>query len=196
VRDIVQIEVRSYRSVFDLERRVYRVDTVRLNPSGVPVRGIVYAVVLALVVGALTAVPVVGLPLREFPWPVRHVLLPTALAAALSALRIDGRPCHVALRSLAGLMIGPRRVSCWRRAPALPQVWRPPDVLLIPDGSDSRLRRSRFRGPGAVVLAVGHQLHQRRGRRVTVRPAQRAHPDRKVVVLAQSATLHIRPGRN
>jgi hypothetical protein len=196
VRDVVRIEVRSYRSVFDLERRVYRIDSVRLNPSGVPVRGVVYAVVLALIVAALTGTPVVGLPLRELPWPVRHLLLPVSLAAALSGLRIDGRPCHIALRSLAGLAIGPRRVSCWRRAPSLPQVWRPPDVLLIPDGSDSRLRRSRFRGPGAVVVAVGHQLHQRGGRRLTVRPAQRAHPDRKVIVLAQGATLDIRPGHN
>jgi hypothetical protein len=196
VHDVVRIEVRSYRSVFDLERRVYRIDSVRLNPSGVPVRGIVYAVVLALIVAALTGMPAVGLPLRELPWPVRHLLLPVALAAALSTLRIDGRPCHVALRSLAGLVIGPRWVSCWRRAPSLPQVWRPPDVLLIPDGSDSRLRRSRFRGPGAVLVAVGHQLHQRGGNRVTVRSAQHAHADRKVIVVTQSGTLDIRPGRN
>ena len=36
------MEIRSYRRVFDLERRVYSVDRLRLNPSGVPVRGIVY----------------------------------------------------------------------------------------------------------------------------------------------------------
>ena len=33
------MEVRSYRRVFDLERRIYRVDRLRLNPGGVPVRG-------------------------------------------------------------------------------------------------------------------------------------------------------------
>ena len=36
------IEIRSYRAVFDLERRIYRVDRLRLNPGGVPVRGVVY----------------------------------------------------------------------------------------------------------------------------------------------------------
>jgi hypothetical protein len=195
VRDVARIEVRSYRTVFDLQRRVYRIDGVRLNPSGVPVRGVVYAVVLALVVAALTAMPVVELAVRELPWPVRHLLLPVALAVALSAVRIDGRPCHIAVRAVAGLVAGPRRVSCWRRAPSLPRVWRPPDVVLIPDGSDSRPRRSRFRGPGAVVVAVGHQVHQRGGSRVTVRPAQRAHPARKVIVLAQGGTLDIRPSR-
>ena len=30
-------------SVFALERRIYRIDTLRLNPSGVPLRGIGYA---------------------------------------------------------------------------------------------------------------------------------------------------------
>ena len=38
-----RIEVRSYRTVFDLERRLYRIDRLRLNPGGVPVRGIVTA---------------------------------------------------------------------------------------------------------------------------------------------------------
>ncbi len=36
------IEIRSYRAVFDLERRIYRVDQLRLNPGGIPVRGVVY----------------------------------------------------------------------------------------------------------------------------------------------------------
>ncbi len=34
------MEIRSYRRVFDLERRIYQVDRLRLNPSGVPVRGV------------------------------------------------------------------------------------------------------------------------------------------------------------
>ena len=34
------IEIRSYRRVFDLERRIYSIDRVRLNPGGVPVRGV------------------------------------------------------------------------------------------------------------------------------------------------------------
>ena len=45
------MEIRSYRRVFDLERRIYRIDRLRLNPGGVPVRGVVYflvAIVMAL----------------------------------------------------------------------------------------------------------------------------------------------------
>ena len=32
--DATRIEIRSYRAVFDLERRLYRIDGFRLNPSG------------------------------------------------------------------------------------------------------------------------------------------------------------------
>jgi len=47
------LEVRSFRSVFALERRIYRIDTLRLNPSGIPLRGIGYAA--SLVAAALIA---------------------------------------------------------------------------------------------------------------------------------------------
>ncbi len=40
------IEIRSYRRVFDLERRIYSVDQLRLNPGGVPVRGVLYFLAL------------------------------------------------------------------------------------------------------------------------------------------------------
>src|SRR3954467_9308640 len=93
------VEIRSYRPVFDLERRLYRIDRLRLNPGGVPVRGIVYGVGLTIIVAVLAALPLLGWPLRALPWPARHLLLPTLLAAALTVVRVDGRPWHVAVRS-------------------------------------------------------------------------------------------------
>ena len=59
------MEIHSYRRVFDLERRVYSVDRLRLNPSGVPVRGIVYF--LAVVAGGarLLERPVFGAAVRS-----------------------------------------------------------------------------------------------------------------------------------
>ena len=54
------IEIRSYRAVFDLERRIYRVDQLRLNPGGIPVRGVVYF--LAILAATLLAS---SLPLRR-----------------------------------------------------------------------------------------------------------------------------------
>jgi hypothetical protein len=190
------IEVRSFRTVFDLERRLYRIDRLRLNPGGVPVRGVVYGVVLAVVIALLAAVPLVGWPLRAMPWPARHLLLPTVLAAGLTVIRVDGRPCHVALRSLIELAVGPRRVGGWERLPRSAERWRLPDLVVIPDGSGSELRRAQFRGPGAVVVGVPHELRRRGRRRVLLRPAQqRGAPARKVVVLADGSRLHIRPVR-
>jgi hypothetical protein len=191
-----RIEVRSYRTVFDLERRLYRIDRVRLNPGGVPVRGVVYGVGLTVVLAVLATLPLLGWPLRALPWPARHLLLPTVLAAALTVVRIDGRPCHVALRSLIKLAVGPRRVDAWERVPRSPERWRPADLIVIPDGSESGLRRACFRGPGAVVVGVAHELRRHRGRRVKLRPTlQGGEPARKVVVLAAGSRLDIHPAR-
>jgi hypothetical protein len=191
-----RIEVRSYRTVFDLERRLYRIDRVRLNPGGVPVRGIVYGVVLTAAVAILAALPLLGWPLRALPWPARHLLLPTVLAAALTVVRVDGRPCHVALRSLIELAVGPRRVDAWERVPRSAGRWRPADLVVIPDGSESGLRRACFHGPGAVVVGVSHELRRRRRRRVDLRPTPyQGQPTRKVVVLAAGGRLDIRLAR-
>ena len=76
------MEIRSYRAVFDLERRIYRVDRMRLNPAGVPVRGIVYflALLAAIVVvraraaaaGAGERAAVVSASISRYPVPARR----------------------------------------------------------------------------------------------------------------------------
>jgi hypothetical protein len=189
-----RIEVRSYRTVFDLDRRLYRIDRVRLNPGGVPVRGIVYGVVLTAAVAVLAALPLLGWPLRALPWPARHLVLPTVVAAALTVVRVDGRPCHVALRSVIALAVGPRRLNGWERVPRSAKRWRPPDLVVIPDGSEPSLRRACFHGPGAVVVRVAHELRRRHGHRVTLRPSRNGREaSRKVVVLAAGSRLDVHP---
>jgi hypothetical protein len=159
--------IRSYRRVFDLERRIYRIDRVRLNPGGVPVRGIGYFVALllaALVVGRL---PPIGLVARMLPWYARDLALPGVLSAALTVIRIDGRPFHSAARAVLACSLGPRRlvgVTAVRRAACGPSaIWRPKPLLMIPDGSDHRMRRLAYRGPGALLVAVAHERRVRRG---------------------------------
>ena len=63
------IEIRSFRRVFDLERRVYSVDRFRLNPAGVPVRGILY-----LLVALLTAIRAATRCSGDDRTAVHHVL--------------------------------------------------------------------------------------------------------------------------
>jgi len=161
------MEIRSYRRVFDLERRIYRIDRLRLNPGGLPVRGVVYflAILAAdLVAGSL---PLLGAVARTLPWYLRDLALPGASAAVLSAIRVEGRPFHLAARALVRYRIGPRRLAGVRRCAAAGASWRAQDILILPDGSDSRMRRLRYSGPGAVLVAVEHE----RGGRVTERGA-------------------------
>src|SRR5919206_1025332 len=159
------LEVRSYRAVFALERRLYRIDRLRLNPGGVPVRGLLYAALAAAAVLALAAVPLLGWPLRLLPWHLRYLGLPGVLGVLLTIVRIDGRPFHVAVRSLWALIVGPRHLSAFAPAPPPGARWRPTELVLIPDGSDARLRRLRYRGPGAVLVRAAHRRVPSRHRR-------------------------------
>jgi len=155
------IEIRSYRRVFDLERRIYSVDRLRLNPGGVPVRGVVYF--LAIVAASLIVVglPLVGALARALPWYLRDIALPGAGAAVLSAIRVEGRTFHLAGHALLRYWIGPRRLAGTRRCTAVGALWCPEEIVLLPDGSDSRMRRLRYTGPGAVLVCVEYE---RRGR--------------------------------
>lgn len=157
------MEIRSYRAVFDLERRVYRIDRLRLNPGGVPVRGIVYLLALLTAVLALGRLPLTGLALAALPWYVAYLALPGTGAALLTVLRIDGRPAHLAGRALLGHWLGPRHTVGLRagaRVRPAEACWRPPEILLLPDGSEARLRRLRYTGPGAVLVTVAHQRRE------------------------------------
>jgi hypothetical protein len=197
------MEIRSYRRVFDLERRIYRVDRVRLNPGGIPVRGVVYF--LAILAGALTArgLPLAGTAVRMVPWYAGDLALPVASAAILTMIRIEGRPFHLAASALVRYRSGPRRLAGARRCAAWGDRWHPQEILLLPDGSDSRLRRMRYTGPGAVLVAVDHERSERgwpgpriSPRRPTVslraRPGASGVHDREVVALAPGAQLLVR----
>jgi hypothetical protein len=216
------MEIRSYRAVFDLERRIYRIDRLRLNPGGVPVRGAVYFIVLLLVTAAIGSLPLVGESLRLLPWYVRDLALPAGSAALLTIIRVEGRPFHLAVRSLGRYAAGPR--CTWGLNPCTSpgRCWRPPDLLLLPDGSDGRLRGMRFTGPGAVLVAAPHErvswsprlldrlwrrphitlreLPQRRESHLLCGLSQRPQPPRRrapssgqVIELRAGALLEVRP---
>jgi len=202
------MEIRSYRRVFDLERRIYRVDRLRLNPGGVPVRGVVYF--LAILLGSLIArrLPLVEIVARLPPWYLGDLLLPAASAALLTMIRVEGRPFHLAAMALAHYRLGPRRLTGVSRCTDPAGRWYPDEIVLLPDGSDSRMRRLRYTGPGAVLVAVQHERSGRPTerwpwgwRRLARRPALtlcglpgREAPRRnEVIALAPGARLLSRP---
>lgn len=161
------MEIRSYRAVFDLERRLYRVDRLRLNPGGIPLRGVVYCFALLAGLALLGALPLLGAAVRALPWYLRDLVLPAGGAALLTVIRVDGRPFHLAGVALLRHALGPRALagSCLlrgSRSPRFQRVWLPGSLLVLPDGSDARLRRLRFTGPGAVLVRVAHTRSARR----------------------------------
>jgi hypothetical protein len=192
------VEIRSYRAVFDLERRIYRVDRLRLNPGGVPVRGVVYCLALLAAVALLGSLPLAGAVVKALPWYLRDLALPGGGAALLTLIRVEGRPFHIAAVALARHALGPRRCAAsvalagpgalgglgalaglgafagpfadrrWITGGS-PRVWCPDALLVLPDGSDPRLRRLRYAGPGAVrVPARGEVIALERGAEMRV----------------------------
>jgi hypothetical protein len=168
------MEIRSYRSVFDLERRIYRIDRLRLNPGGVPVRGIVYFLALLGAILLARRAPLLGDVAGALPWYVLYVALPGASAALLTVVRIEGRPSHLAAWSLGRYRFGRPEPTglrvCRSGSPGALDGpdgrWYPQEVLLLPDGSDRRMRRLRYTGPGAVLVSVAHSCEGAPGGRL------------------------------
>jgi hypothetical protein len=162
-----QITIHSYRAVFDLERRIYRIDTLRLNPAGVPLRGILYAAGLALLALVVSRLGALGWPLRALPWYVRLALAPALGGAALCVIRLEGRTFHLVLGALLRYAASPHRL-CGLVAPSAPapgSSWSPGELIAFCDGSEPRLRCLRYRGPGRVLV--------RAARRYALAPAWR-----------------------
>jgi hypothetical protein len=195
------IEIRSYRAVFDLERRIYRVDQLRLNPGGIPVRGVVYFLAILAATLLASSLPLVGAAVGMLPWYLRDLALPVASATVLSVIRIEGRPFHLAAYALLRYRAGPRSFAGVRPCDAPGARWRPEEILLLPDGSDGKMRRLRYTGPGAVLVTTAHERSERRGALGPARLELRELPDQpapgqgQVLALARNVRLRVGAGR-
>jgi hypothetical protein len=159
------MEIRSYRRVFDLERRIYRIDRLRLNPSGVPVRGVVYFLAILLTALIARRLPLLEIVARLPPWYLGDLAIPAASAALLTMIRVEGRPFHLAALALARYGTGPRRLAGACRSTDPAGRWYPDEIVLLPDGSDGRMRRLRYTGPGAVRVGLQHERSDRASER-------------------------------
>jgi hypothetical protein len=195
------IEIRSYRAVFDLERRIYRVDQLRLNPGGIPVRGVVYFLAILAATLLASSLPLLGAAVGMLPWYLRDLALPVASATVLSVIRIEGRPFHLAAYALLRYRAGPRSFAGVRPCDAPGACWRPEEILLLPDGSDGEMRRLRYTGPGAVLVTTAHERSERRGALGPARLELRELPDRpapaqgQVLAITRNVQLRVGAGR-
>jgi hypothetical protein len=191
------VEIRSYRAVFDLERRIYRVDRLRLNPGGIPVRGVVYFLAILLITLIAGGLPLVGRAIGALPWYLRDLALPAASATVLSVIRIEGRPFHLAAYALLRYGAGPRWLAGLCRCGAPGACWRPEEILMLPDGSEEKMRRLRYTGPGAVLVTTAHEQIESSGPlggprlRLRELPEHRALTQGRVIALARNIRLRV-----
>jgi hypothetical protein len=146
--------------------------------------------------------PLLGVAAKALPWYLRDLVLPGASAALLTVIRVEGRPFHLAARALLRYRMGAPGGAApgSHRGPGA--RWHPGEITFLPDGSDSRMRRLRYTGPGAVLIALAHEravpipgsartVCPRRHPAVVVRelPGGRPLEEGQVIVLSPRARL-------
>jgi TcpE family len=182
-----RLTVRSYRRVFEVDRRIYRVDRWVLPvPGGVPLRGVAYFVGALLAVLAAERLPVIGAAVGGVSAPFRYVVIPLGAALLGTQAAPDGRASHRFAIDWLRLRLRSRR-RCAGRAVALerePVRW---DGVLPTrwDADAPALHGAEVAGPARVTFAVGVSVSQHRRGRVVVRPRAEGPADDAVVVAAR-----------
>ena len=156
-----RLQIRSFRVVFDLERRIHKVDRFRLPlPYGLPLRSIGYFVAALVSAVVVSQLPIVGTIAGWLPPPVRFVVAPAVAAYVLTQLRVDGRVAHDAAGSWFKWQLGPRRVAAFKAARA-EESMRLGDMTTAPDERGCRYRRADLVGPAEALLRYPFTARQR-----------------------------------
>jgi hypothetical protein len=187
-----RLVIRSYRRVFEVDRRIYRVDRWALPvPGGIPLRGLAYFAVALFAVVLLGGVPGIGGLLGELTPPLRYVVLPLAVAVLGTQAAPDGRVAHRFAWDWLRLRVRGRRRSAGRPVPIEGEPVRWHDTLPVRwDQHAPRLHQGRVHGPARVTFMQPAELDDRRGRLVA-RPRDGA-PAPQTVVLCSRACLEVR----
>jgi len=163
--------VRSYRRVFEVDRRIYRVDRWVLPvPGGVPLRGVVYFVCTLLAVLAAQRLPLIAAVVGGLSAPLRYVVVPFGVALLGTQAAPDGRASHRFARDWVRLRLRSRRRCAGRTVPLErePVAWH--GVLATRwDAQAPALHGARIAGPAKVTFAMPVAVSQHRRGRVLAR---------------------------
>src|SRR3954447_20161316 len=185
--------IRSYRRVFEVDRRIYRVDRWALPvPGGVPLRAVAYFAAALIVVIVAGALPGVGELVSGVSAPLRFVVAPLAVAVLASQAAPDGRAAHRFPWDWLALRLRARR-RCGGRVVPLedePVTWHG-ELALRWDGDGAQLRRGRVRGAARITFNVPVQLNDRHGGLVA--HARSEGPAPQAVVLCAGVSLEVDP---
>lgn len=134
------LQIRSFRLVFDLERRIHRVDRFRIPlPYGLPLRSLIYATASLVALLLLAHLPGLGMLISGLPAPARYVLLPAGIAYGLTQVRLDGRSAHAAAAAWIRYRCSPTALVAFRRLDVQPVTYL--DQLTCFYGESPRSRR-------------------------------------------------------
>ncbi|HST38172.1 MAG TPA: hypothetical protein VLK58_01620 [Conexibacter sp.] len=188
MREESDIQIRSFRVCFQLERRLHRIDRFRLPfPYGLPLRGLGYGAMILLAVLVAGALPLLGDLVRLITPTIRFGVLPIAGGYLMTELKIDGRHGHAVVGSWLRLRLGRRRVRGFR-AHREPSSFLLEPIAVAPDERGAHLRRGRIDGAGRIFLRQPARLDvsgqtlrvrpedappRRRGTQIDLRPGQR-----------------------
>jgi hypothetical protein len=184
-----RLVIRSYRRVFEIDRRIYRVDRWALPvPGGVPLRAAGYFMATLLAIVVLDGLPGIGDAISALSPPLRYVIVPLAVAVLGTHAAPDGRTAHRFAADWLRLRARTRRRCAGRAVPleGEPVPWHG-DVAVHWDGDGAELHRARVRGPARVTFNVGVDL-----RDLEARPDPAAAPGQSVVLCA-GTELEVRP---
>src|ERR1700755_3543435 len=101
--------IRSYRRVFEVDRRIYRIDRWALPvPGGVPLRAVCYCAATLVLAILLSVLPVTSELIGAISAPLRYVILPLGVAVLGSQAAPDGRAAHRFAAAWIGLKLRSR----------------------------------------------------------------------------------------
>ena len=146
--------IRSYRLVFRRRWRIFRIQGWRIPlPGGLELRLLGYWLATLGLLGALSALPLLGALVSTAPASLRFLALPLAVAWLLCRWEVDGRPPHRALAGLFRWRLRPRELAALRRVPQVGSELAPlGDVVAAPDLGGSNYPRGRVQGPARLLL--------------------------------------------
>jgi hypothetical protein len=148
------IQLRGYRRVFRIERRLFRFDRWRIPyPHGVPLRGIGYFLFLGLGMFLASRLPVLGTLINLWSPAIPYLGVPLGGAFLLMQGRIDGRPPHHVLASVVSWAVRSKTLAGLSPCPPEGEDVVPiEDVAVAHDARESFLVRGRVRGPARVTF--------------------------------------------
>src|SRR3954452_7618450 len=156
-----RVIIRSYRRVFEVDRRISRVDRWALPvPGGVPLRAGGYFAAAALAMVILGSLPLTSELVGMLSAPLRYVVLPLAIAVLGTQAAPDGRTAHRFALDWVGFRWRAHRRSAGRVV-ALedePVRWDG-DLAVRWDADAPRLQRARVTGQARVTFNVPVLMH-------------------------------------